>query len=160
MGAQLENCHGKISSVVDDRLHLKTDMSEKFTVVLVYKVDRLGRADVVSHVALHHLETVGVGLSSLTEPFDTATPQGRFMFSILVANSAMERENIRERSIAGTHRVVKEGKWAGGSPPYGYAIGPDGRLAINETPIPGCTVSEAEVVRLVFRWPAEDHLSL
>jgi DNA invertase Pin-like site-specific DNA recombinase len=36
---------------------------KKFTVVLVYKVDRLGRADVVSHIALHHLETLGVGLS-------------------------------------------------------------------------------------------------
>lgn len=133
---------------------------KKFTVVLVYKVDRLGRADVVSHVALHHLETLGVGLSSLTEPFDTATPQGRFMFSILVANSAMERENIRERSIAGKSRVVREDKWACGRPPYGYKIGPDRRLAISEAPIPGCPFSEAEVVRLVFRWAAEEHLSL
>jgi site-specific DNA recombinase len=82
------------------------------------------------------------------------------MFSILVANSTMERENIRERSIAGTLRVVKEGKWGAGRPPYGYMIGPDRRLAINETPIPGCTISEAEVVRLIFRWAAEEHLSL
>ena len=139
---------------------LENARQKKFNVVLVYKVDRLGRADVVSHVALHHLETLGVGLRSLTEPFDTATPQWRFMFSILVANSAMERENIREPSIAGKHRVVKEGKWGGGSPPYGYAIGPDGKQAINETPIPGCTVSEAEVVRLVFCWAAEERLSL
>ena len=133
---------------------------KKFTAVLVYKVDRLGRADVVSHVALHHLETIGIGLRSLTEPFDTATPQGRFMFSILVANSTMERENIRERSIAGTRRVAKEGKWPGGSPPCGYTIGADGRLVINEEPIPGCSLSEAEVVRRVFRWVAEDRLSL
>jgi site-specific DNA recombinase len=133
---------------------------KKFNIVLVYKVDRLGRADVVSHVALHHLETLGVGLRSLTEPFDTATPQGRFMFSILVANSAMERENIRERSIAGTVRIAREGKWPGGSSPYGYTIGPDGRLAMNEALIPGCTVSEAEVIRLIFRWATEEHLSV
>ena len=82
------------------------------------------------------------------------------MFSILVANNAMERANIRERSIAGTRRVVKERGWAGRRPPYGDRIGPDGRLAINETPIPGCTVSEAEVVRLIFRRVAEERLSL
>jgi site-specific DNA recombinase len=133
---------------------------KKFTAVLVYKVDRLGRADVVSHVALHHLETLGIGLRSLTEPFDTATPQGRFMFSILVANSTMERENIRERSIAGTHRVVKEGKWPGGSPPYGYTIGADGRLEINEEAIPEVNLSEAEVIRRVFRWVTEERISL
>jgi site-specific DNA recombinase len=98
--------------------HLLADARQKkFNVVLVYKVDRLGRADVVSHVALHHLETLGVGLRSLTEPFDTATPQGRFMFSILVANSAMERENIRERSIARKHRIVKVGKVGLWTPP-------------------------------------------
>src|SRR5262245_54499311 len=32
----------------------------EFDLVLLYKVDRLGRLNVVSHVALHHLETVGV----------------------------------------------------------------------------------------------------
>lgn len=144
----------------DGKRLLEDARQKKFNVVLVYKVDRLGRADVVSHISLHHLETLGVGLRSLTEPFDTSTPQGRFMFSILVANSAMERENIRERSIAGTSRVVREGKWACGRPPYGYMIGRDGRLATNETPIPGCTISEAEVVRLIFRWTAEERLPL
>jgi len=134
--------------------------ARKFNLVLIYKVDRLGRSDVVSHVALHHLETLGVGLRSLTEPFDTSTASGRFMFSILAANSTMERENIRERSIAGTNRVVRQGKWACGRPPYGYMIGPDGRLALNETPIPGCPVSEAEVVRFIFRWAVEERLSI
>lgn len=133
---------------------------KQFTVVLVYKVDRLGRADVVSHVARHHLETLGVGLRSLTEPFDTATAQGRFMFSMLVANSAMERENIRERSIAGTNRVVKQGKWAAGRPPYGYRIDADGRLAISENPLPGFSFSEADVVRMIFHWAAEERLPL
>src|SRR5215831_1486317 len=85
----------------DGKRLLADARQRKFTVVLVYKVDRLGRADVVSHVALHHLETLGISLRSLTEPFDTSTPQGRFMFSILVANATMERENIRDRSIAG-----------------------------------------------------------
>src|SRR5262245_18863661 len=53
-----------------------------FSTVLLYRVDRLGRADVISHVAKAHLDTLGVGLRSLTEPFSTATASGRFMFSI------------------------------------------------------------------------------
>jgi site-specific DNA recombinase len=93
-----------------------------FSLVLLYKVDRLGRSDIVSHVARHHLETLGVGVRSLTEPFDTSTPHGRFMFSILSANSAMERENIRQRTQAGLHRVASQGRWANGRPPYGYKI--------------------------------------
>jgi site-specific DNA recombinase len=133
---------------------------KKFTAVLVYKVDRLGRADVVSHVALHHLETLGISLRALTEPFDTSTPQGRFMFSILVANSTMERNNIRERSIAGTDRVAKQGKWSTGRPPYGYSIDAEGRLAISETPIGEFSFSEADVVRMIFRWAVEERLPL
>jgi site-specific DNA recombinase len=62
-----------------------------FDLVLVWKVSRLGRADVVSHVARHALESRGVGLVSITEPFDTSTPAGKFMFSILAAAVIMLR---------------------------------------------------------------------
>jgi site-specific DNA recombinase len=94
----------------------------KFDLCLLYRVDRLGRVDVVSHVALHHLEAVGVGLRSLTEPFDTSTPSGKFLFSILVANSALERSTIRQRTKDGLRRVAQTGLWANGRPPYGYQI--------------------------------------
>src|SRR5262245_51457999 len=60
----------------DGKLLLADARAGKFETVLLYKVDRLGRSDMVSHVARYHLETLGVGLRSLTEPFDTSTPQG------------------------------------------------------------------------------------
>lgn len=119
-----------------------------FTLVLLYKVDRLGRSDIVSHVARHHLETLGVGVRSLTEPFDTSTPHGRFMFSILSANSAMERENIRQRTQAGLHRVASQGRWANGRPPYGYKI-EDHRLVPDE--------NEAKVVKTIFTLANKRH---
>src|SRR5262249_29876987 len=134
---------------------------KKFTAVLVYKVDRLGRADVVSHVALHHLETIGIGLRSLTEPFDTATPQGRFMFSILVANSTMERENIRERSIAGVERNAKAGRWLGGYPPRGYQITAERKLIPDEDLVlNGNGMNEAELIQTLYRWIGEDRCSV
>ena len=124
----------------------------RFGLVLIYKVDRLGRADLVTHVALHRLETLGVGLRSMTEPFDTSTPQGRFMYGILASFAQLERDNIRERSMMGTNRVMKLGKWSGGIVPYGYRCGPDGCLIESEEPIPGMTLSEADVIRLIFEW--------
>jgi site-specific DNA recombinase len=120
----------------------------KFATVLLYRVDRLGRLDVVSHVARHYLETLGVGLRSLTEPFDTSTPHGRFMFSILVANSSMERESIRQRAKAGLHRVASEGRWANGRPPYGYRIH-ERQLVPDE--------HEAAVVKAIFSLAAKRH---
>ncbi len=129
--------------------------AKKFTVVWVYKVDRLGRADLVTHVARHHLETLGVGIRSLTEPFDTATPHGRFMFGIFASFAQLERDSIRERSMAGMSRVVKNGKWSGGITPYGYRVDANGQLRASEELLPGMTISEVEVIRLIFRWATE-----
>jgi site-specific DNA recombinase len=112
-----------------------------FDVVLVYRTDRLGRLSVVSHIALHHLEALGVGLRSLTEPFDTSTPSGKFMFSILAANSALERETITGRAKDGLRRVAETGRWANGRPPYGYQI--QDRHLVPDEP-------EAAVVKEIF----------
>jgi site-specific DNA recombinase len=132
-----------------DGKRLLTDArAGKFTTVLLYRVDRLGRLDVVSHVARHHLETLGVGLRSLTEPFDTSTPTGRFMFGILVSFSSMERESIKQRAKAGLHRVASEGRWANGRPPYGYRIA-ERQLVPDE--------QEAAVVKTIFALAATRH---
>jgi site-specific DNA recombinase len=113
----------------------------KFSLVLLYRVDRLGRLDTVSHIARHHLESLGVGLRSLTEPFDTSTPSGRFMFSILVGASAMERDGIVQRVTDGLHRAAQEGKWTGGRAPFGYQV-------VNQRLVPD--EQEAPLVREMF----------
>src|SRR5262245_52262136 len=46
---------------------LEDAKAKKFDIVLVYKLDRLGRADLVLHIARHHLEILGLGLRSMTE---------------------------------------------------------------------------------------------
>jgi site-specific DNA recombinase len=61
---------------------------------------------------------------------------------------------IRERSVAGTNRVAETGAWLGGIVPYGYRkVGQrrEARLVISEEMIPGLSMSEAEVIREVFR---------
>jgi hypothetical protein len=71
---------------------------------VVWKLDRLGGS--VSHLVhvVAGLRERGVQFVSLTEGFDTTTPQGRLLFHILAALAEMERELIRERTLAGIER--------------------------------------------------------
>lgn len=144
----------------DGRRLLEDAQAKRFSLVLVYKVDRLGRADLVAHVARHHLETLGVGLRSITEPFDLSNPYGQFMFSQFASFAALERSNFLERSKAGTARLVKAGLWVSGIVPYGYYRGEDRHLHVNEALLPHTTVSEAEVVRMMYQWATEGQSTL
>jgi DNA invertase Pin-like site-specific DNA recombinase len=69
--------------------------------LVVYKLDRLARS--MSHFVriFERLQAMGVGFRSLTEPIDTATPQGRMFLQLLGVFAEFERELIRERCLAG-----------------------------------------------------------
>ncbi len=58
----------------------------------------------------------GVHLVSLKENFDTSTPQGRLMLTIIAAINAFERENILERQREGIAIAKVEGKYKGRKP--------------------------------------------
>ena len=77
--------------------------------LLVYKLDRLARSlkDLL-HI-LDTLERKGVKFRSLTEPVQTDNYLGRFMLQILGAVAELERNLIRERSIAGQRAAVAKG---------------------------------------------------
>lgn len=126
----------------------------KFDQLLVFKLDRLGRDTRLILNAVAELEKHGVRVRSMTEEFDTATATGRLMLTMLSGFAAHERELIRERSVAGTNRLAESGAWLGGVVPYGYIK--DGekaqrRIVINEDPISGFELSEADVVRTIYR---------
>jgi site-specific DNA recombinase len=126
----------------------------KFDQLLLYKLDRLGRETRLILNAVAELEKHGVRVRSMTEEFDTGTATGRLMLTLLSGFASHEREVIRERSQAGILRLVESGAWLGGMVPYGYRkVGQkrDARLVISEDPLPGSPMSEAEVIREVFR---------
>lgn len=85
-------------------------------VVMVYKLDRLGRSlqDLLS--ILDRIGECGATFRSLTEPIDTQTPAGKLMYSVLGAVAEFERSIIRERSIAGQVAAIKRGVVIGGRP--------------------------------------------
>lgn len=78
-------------------------------VIVVWRLDRLGRS-------LHHLIVViaqmrerGVGFMSLQEQIDTTNPAGRFYLHMLAALAEFERELIRERTRAGLEAARRRG---------------------------------------------------
>lgn len=98
----------------------------------------------------------------MTENIDTTSPSGRFLVTILGGVAGLERDTIMQRSIEGTNRLARGGAWVGGIVPYGYlAIGQraESRLIPSEKLIPGLRLSEAEVVRMIYRMTVEEQLS-
>ncbi len=70
-------------------------------VVVVWRLDRLGRSlrDLIAFV--HVLGERVVGLRSLRESIDTTSPAGKLAFHIFGALAEMEADVIRERTMAG-----------------------------------------------------------
>jgi site-specific DNA recombinase len=134
----------------------------KFDQLLVYKLDRLGRETRLILNGVAELEKLGVRIRSMTEEFDTGTSTGRLMLTMLSGFASHERDVIRERSVAGTNRVAEAGAWLGGIVPFGYrkvGVKRDAQLVVSEGSIPGLAMSEAEVIREVFRRAAVEHKS-
>ncbi|WP_018086440.1 recombinase family protein [Desulfurispora thermophila] len=138
---------------------LEDAKKRKFDLLLIYRLDRLGRSARIILNAVYELEQHGVKIRSMTEPFDTGDPNGRFLLTVLAGVADLERETILERMWHGANRAARAGKWLGGIVPYGYRVNEDGYLEINEDPLPGMDMSEADVIRLIYRLVAEEGYS-
>jgi len=85
-------------------------------VLVVWKLDRLGRS--LSHLVevLTDLQKRGVAFLSLTEAIDTASAAGRLMWHIFGALGEFERALIVERTQAGLKAAKKRGQKLGRRP--------------------------------------------
>jgi DNA invertase Pin-like site-specific DNA recombinase len=85
-------------------------------VLVVWKLDRLGRA--LAHLieTITMLELRGVGFRSITEAIDTATTDGRLVFHLFGALGQFERDLIRERTRAGLAAAAARGRKGGREP--------------------------------------------
>src|SRR5687767_438961 len=73
----------------------------QFGVVLVYRIDRLGRSLRSLLDAHDALDGLGVAIKSATEPFDTSSPIGSFLFQLLASLAELEKSTIAERTSLG-----------------------------------------------------------
>ena len=86
----------------------------RFDVLLIWKLDRLGRSLRHLLTLISTLDAAGVGLASVRDPgLDTTTPTGRLLLQLLGCFAEFEREQIRERVIAGVRRAQAAGKHCG-----------------------------------------------
>lgn len=84
-------------------------------VLVVWKLDRLGRSLVHLIQMMQDLQARGVGFRSLQEHMDTTTPGGQLIFHIFGALAEFERSLIRERTRAGLDAARVRGR-VGGRP--------------------------------------------
>ncbi len=131
-----------------------------FQAVIVYKADRLGRSSLVMESAADELyDKRGIDIIGIAEHIDLSTTMGRMMFTIGGAIAAVERNNTLKRSMDATLRYAEQGVWLGGIVPYGYRIDgkkKEARLVLSTESIPGFDFSEVDVVRMIYRWAADE----
>jgi DNA invertase Pin-like site-specific DNA recombinase len=84
-------------------------------VIVVWKLDRLGRS--LRHLidTVRDLDKRSIGLRSLTETIDTTTSGGKLVFHLFGAIAEFERDLIRERTKAGLAVAKSKGR-VGGRP--------------------------------------------
>lgn len=105
----------KASGAKADRPELRRmiDQLRKGDIVIVWKLDRLGRSlrDLVNLVT--EIQDKGAGLKSLNDSIDTTTPQGKLTFHLFASLAEFERDIISERTKAGLEAARARGRKGG-----------------------------------------------
>ena len=102
-----------ISGAVDARPGLDACLiaarKNKFDVLYVYSIDRLGRStkQLISVVEL--LQDLRIDIMFLRENIDTTSPTGKCVFTIMASIATLEREIIKSRVVAGIDKARRNG---------------------------------------------------
>jgi len=108
----------RASGAKDDRPGLAKTLAfvQPGDVLVVWKLDRLGRS--LSHLLtiVNTLRERQVAFRSLTEGMDTSTASGELLFHVFGALAQYERALLKERVVAGLAAARRRGR-IGGRPP-------------------------------------------
>jgi DNA invertase Pin-like site-specific DNA recombinase len=102
----------KVSGARADRPQLAKLMAklEAGDVVVVTKIDRLGRSARELLELIERIGKAGASFRSLGDPlWDTSSAQGQLLSTLLASIAEFERELIRERTGAGRERAMAAG---------------------------------------------------
>jgi DNA invertase Pin-like site-specific DNA recombinase len=104
-----------ISGTQNNRPQLKRALKhvKSGDVLVVWKLDRLGRS--LGHLieTVSKLKDRGVGFASISESINTTTPGGKLFFHVMGALAEFERDLIVERTKAGIEAARKRGQHLG-----------------------------------------------
>jgi len=89
---------------------LKDAKEKKFDVVIVWKLDRLGRS--LQHLIklVNYFKNWGIDFICVTQSIDTTSSSGKLVFHIMGALAEFERELISERTKLGIKNAKNVGK--------------------------------------------------
>ncbi|HDR7711243.1 TPA: recombinase family protein [Bacillus cereus] len=113
----------------------------KFDIILVYRLDRFTRSVADLHKILEDMDKYNVKFKSSVELFDTTTATGRMFITLVATLAQWERETISERVKDAMKKRAEQGKYNGGTVPYGYRL-KKGDLITHE--------KEGKLVKLIF----------
>ena len=120
--------------------------------VIVYDLDRLSRKAVYQMLIEEELGKAGTTIHYVLGDYRD-DDEGRLQKQIRAAIAEYERAKIKERMERGKRSKARRGLVVGaGRIPYGYRYDGKGHLVVVE--------EEAHVVRLIFAWYTNDHLSI
>lgn len=113
-------------------------------VVICWRLDRLARSVLDTLTLLKEWSDCGVAAASATEQIDLTTPMGKAMVTLIAIFAEMEAEAIKSRVRGSIDKLRRDGRFAGGTVPYGYVPvaktdGPGRVLVVDE--------EEAAVIR-------------
>jgi DNA invertase Pin-like site-specific DNA recombinase len=127
-------------------------------VILVAKLDRLGRSLLHLLELVERLDMLGVRVLSATDGIDTRTPAGRMMLQLLGVFAEFERERLRERCQDGHHRRALEGGFVGTTAPFGYRAVPNPSGAAGFVLV--IDPAQAACIRQMYRLLVHDRVPL
>lgn len=127
-----------------------------FALVAVWSPDRLARKYAYQVLLLEEFRRVGCEVVFLQHPLSD-DPNDQLLLQIQGAMAEYERALIQERFRRGRLQKIRAGYYLSSKPPYGYRYipkreGAPGYLVIDE--------HEAEIVRTVYRWIADEQLTV
>jgi site-specific DNA recombinase len=130
---------------------LLTDAKEhKFSVLLVYSIDRFGRSALEILKAVELLKDLGIALLSYNESFDGTTLAGGLSLTMLAAIAQFEKAQISERTLSGRDRRARNKKYIGGTVSFGYDIDTEVHLIPSTWLISELGCTEADALRNIF----------
>ena len=145
----------KVSANDRDKLQLLKERAEqgKFDILLVFMFDRLGRKSDETPFVVEWFVKHGIRVWSVNEGeqrFECHTDRLTNYIRYWQADGESQKTSIRTKTALG--QMVQEGRFRGGSAPYGYRLAPSGILNKRKHEVYKLEIDEdeARVVRMMF----------
>lgn len=145
----------KVSAAQRDKIQLIREHAEqgKFDILLVFMFDRLGRKADETPFVVEWFVKKGVRVWSVNEGeqrFESHTDRLTNYIRFWQADGESQKTSIRTRTALG--QMVQEGRFRGGTAPYGYRLEKSGIINKRKHEVNKLVIDEeeAEVVRMMF----------